>query len=84
MAAARRLREGRSLPGDLWCVLSAYHYEGLAHLPVADRDELLLLAVLDPRLQRLLDDAGRAQVDELLRGAGGTEIQCACNQSSYS
>ena len=77
VAAAGRVRDGRRQQGDVWCLLSAYDFEALAWLPAGDRDELLLLAALDRRLRRLLDDAGRAQVDELLEGAAGDAVRRA-------
>ena len=78
MAAARRVRAGQQLSGDVWCLLSAHHFTALAWLPADDRDELLLLAALDARLLPLLDDAGRAQVAELLHGTTGEAVQRAC------
>ena len=76
-AAARRVRLGAPLSGDVWCLLAAGHRSALAWLPADDRDELLLLAALDGDLRRLLDDAGRAQVDELLRGPTGEAVSRA-------
>lgn len=77
VAAAQRLRAGQARSGDLWLLLSCFHFEALAQLPAQDRDEFPVLAALEPSLRRLLDAEGLRQVGELLDGESGAAVQRA-------